>query len=129
MADGTKQRIDTFIKFSQVAIVVPQIEGVNLLNFSELYRLRKTEMLNYAFTSKYLLRYKRMSDTDKHYVWGYNIESICNGNAKVWMYEDRVSGIKKDYLRATCKESDYNYIIATTLFIFSLFFIYLRYKT
>jgi len=111
MANGTKQRIDTFIKFSQVAIVVPQIENVNLLNFSELYRLRKSEMLNYAFPSKFLLRYKRMSDTDKHYVWGYNIESICNGGAKVWMYEDRVPGIKKDYLRATCKESDYNYIV------------------
>jgi hypothetical protein len=111
MADGTQQRIDTFIKFSQVAIAVPEIEGVNLINFPELYKKHKQEMLNYAFPSKFMLRHKRMQDTDKHYVWGYNIESICNGNAKVWIFNDRVPGIKKDYLRATCKDGDYNFLV------------------
>jgi len=111
MANGTQQRIDTFIKFSQVPISVPQIDGVKLINFPELYRTYKQNMLVDAFPSKFLLRYKRMQNTDKHYIWGYNLESICNGNAKVWMYEDRVPGIKKDYLRATCTESEYTYIV------------------
>lgn len=111
MADGTQQRIDTFIKFSQVAIAVPEIEDVKLINFPALYKMHKQEMLNYAFPSKFMLRHKRMQNTDKHYVWGYNIESVCNGNSKVWIFNDRVPGIKKDYLRATCKESDYNFLV------------------
>jgi hypothetical protein len=111
MANGAQQRIDDFIKFSQVQIAIPEIEGVKLINFPALYKMHKQEMLNYAFPSKFMLRYKRMQNTDKHYTWGYNIESICNGNAKVWVYDDRIPGIKKDYLRATCKESEYNFIV------------------
>jgi hypothetical protein len=111
MANGNTERIDSFIKYSQVQIAIPQIEGVNLIDFPALYKMHKQEMLNYAFPSKFMLRYKRMQNTDKHYTWGYNIESVCNGNAKVWVYDDRIPGIKKDYLRATCKESDYNFIV------------------
>lgn len=111
MGDGSTKRIDDFIKFSQVQIAVPEIEGVKLINFPALYKMHKQEIINYAFPSKFMLRYKRMQNTDKHYTWGYNIESVCNGNAKVWVYDDRIPGIKKDYLRATCKESDYNFIV------------------
>jgi hypothetical protein len=111
MANGNTERIDSFLKYSQVQIAVPQIEGINLIDFPSLYKERKNEMINYSFPSKFLLRYKRMQDTDKHYVWGYTLESICNGNAKVWVYDDRIPQIKKDYLRATCKESEYNYIV------------------
>jgi len=111
MANGTQQRIDTFIKFSQVAIAVPEIDGVKLINFPELYRVYKQNMIVDAFPSQFLLRYKRMQNTDKHYVWGYNLESVCSGASKVWMYNDRLPGIKKDYLRATCIENQYNFIV------------------
>ena len=111
MGNGNTERIDDFIKFSQVQIAVPEIEGVNLINFPALYKTHKQEIINYAFPSKFMLRHKRMQNTDKHYTWGYNIESVCNGNAKVWVYDDRIPQIKKDYLRATCKESEYNYIV------------------
>jgi hypothetical protein len=110
MADGTLKTIDDFMKYSQVNVAVPEIDGVKLINFPALYKLYKQNMLNDAFPSKFLLRYKRMMNTDKHYTWGYNLESICNGSSKVWMYEDKLPGIKKDYLRATCKESEYNFI-------------------
>jgi hypothetical protein len=111
MGNGNTERIDDFIKFSQVQIAVPEIEGVNLINFPALYKMHKQEIINYAFPSKFMLRYKRMQNTDKHYTWGYTIESVCSGRSKVWMYDDRIPGIKKDYLRATCTESDYNFIV------------------
>ena len=111
MADGSSRTIDDFMKYSKVQIAVPELDGINLINFPSLYKLRKSEMLNYAFPSKFLLRYKRMQDTDKHYTYGYSIESICTGHAKVWVFSDRIPGIKKDYLRATCEESKYNFIV------------------
>ena len=111
MGNGNTERIDDFIKFSQVQVAVPEIEGVSLINFPALYKMHKQEIINYAFPSKFMLRHKRMQNTDKHYVWGYTIESVCNGNAKVWVYDDRIPGIKKDYLRATCIEHQYNFIV------------------
>ena len=111
MANGSIQRIDSFIKYSQVQIVVPEIEGVKLINFPSMYKTYKQNILNDAFPARYSLRYKRMSDTDKHYTYGYNLESVCNGQANVWVYNDRIPQIKKDYLRATCKESDYNFLV------------------
>ena len=111
MPNGTPRTIDDFIKFSTIKVSIPEIDGVKLINFPSLYKTYKQNMLNDAFPSNFLLRYKRMSNTDKHYAWGYNLESICNGSAKVWVYSDRLPGIKKDYLRATCKESEYNFIV------------------
>jgi hypothetical protein len=111
MPNGTPRTIDDFMKFSKVQPIVPKLEGVNLIDFAALYKTYKQNMLNDAFPTKFLLRYKRMQDTDKHYVYGYTMENICNGFAKVWVFDDRVPGIKKDYLRATCKESEYNFIV------------------
>ena len=111
MSDGSLKTIDGFIKYSQIPVVTPQLENVKLINFPALYKIHKQEMLNYAFPSKFSLRHKRMSCTDKHYVWGYTIENICNGFAKVWVYDDKIPGIKKDYLRATCMEHEYNFIV------------------
>jgi hypothetical protein len=111
MDNGNKQNIDSFLKYSQVQPVVPEIEGIKILNFPSLYKLNKQHMLANAFPTKFSLKYKRMCDTDKHYTYGYNLESVCCGSANVWVYNDRIPQIKKDYLRATCKESDTNFLV------------------
>lgn len=111
MANGEKHRIDAFLEFSTIQPAVPQLEGITLLDFPSVYKRAKQYMLNNFFKCKYSLRYKRMHDMEKHYVYGFNIDNICNGQANVYVYEDRIPGIKKDYLRATCKESDYNFFV------------------
>lgn len=111
MENGQKERIDSFVKFSKIQPAIPQLEGIKLLNFPAVYKAHKQFILGNSYKCKYSLRYKRMHDMDKHYVYGYNIESVCNGSAKVYVYQDRIPGIKKDYLRATCKESDNNFFV------------------
>jgi hypothetical protein len=111
MENGQKERIDSFVKFSKIQPAVPQLEGIKLLDFPSVYRAHKQFILGNSYKCKYSLRYKRMHDMEKHYVYGYNIESVCNGSAKVYVYQDRIPGIKKDYLRATCKESDNNFFV------------------
>jgi hypothetical protein len=111
MENGQKERIDSFVKFSKIQPAIPQLEGIKLLDFPSVYRAHKQFILGNSYKCKYSLRYKRMHDMEKHYVYGYNIESVCNGNAKVYVYQDRIPGIKKDYLRATCKESDNNFFV------------------
>jgi|LakMenE18May11ns_1017448.scaffolds.fasta_scaffold9952690_8 hypothetical protein len=111
MENGDKQRIDPFVKFSTIQPAIPQLEGIKLLNFTAVYKAHKQFILSNSFKCKFSLRYKRMHDMDKHYVYGYNIENVCNGSAKVYVYQDRIPGIKKDYLRATCVESDNNFFV------------------
>jgi hypothetical protein len=111
MENGQKERIDSFVKFSKIQPAIPQLEGIKLLDFPSVYRAHKQFILGNSYKCKYSLRYKRMHDMEKHYVYGYNIENVCNGNAKVYVYQDRIPGIKKDYLRATCKESDNNFFV------------------
>lgn len=111
MANGQKHKIDAFLEFSTIQPAVPQLEGITLLDFPTVYKRTKQYLLTDFFKCKYSLRYKRMHDMEKHYVYGFNIDNICNGQANVYVYEDRIPGIKKDYLRATCKESDYNFFV------------------
>lgn len=111
MPNGVKRNIDVFIKHATIKPTVPELDGVKLINFPSMYKTYRQNMLNDAFPARYSLRYKRMSDTDKHYTYGYNLEEVCNGKANVWVFDDRIPGIKKDYLRATCKESDHNFIV------------------
>ena len=111
MENEAKYKIDPFVPFSTIKPAIPQLEGVKLLDFPSLYKRTKQYLLSNDFKCKYSLRYKRMHDMEKHYVYGFNIENVCNGQANVYIYEDRIAGIKKDYLRATCKESDYNFFV------------------
>ncbi len=111
MPNGVKRNIDVFIKHATIKPTVPELDGVKLINFPSMYKTYRQNMLNDAFPARYSLRYKRMSDTDKYYAYGYNLEEVCNGNANVWVFDDRIPGIKKDYLRATCIESDNNFIV------------------
>jgi hypothetical protein len=105
-----KYKIDNFLRYASVKPLIPTLEGVKLLNFPSLYKMYKQNILVDAFPSKFSLRYKRLSSAD-NYVYGYNLENVCNGEAKVWVYDDRIPGIKKDYLRATCVESEHNFIV------------------
>ena len=111
MENGDKHRIDSFVRFSTMQPAIPQLEGIKLLDFPAVYRTHKQYMLNNAYKCKFSLRYKRMHDMEKHYVYGFSIQNICDGSANIYVYQDRIPGIKKDYLRATCKESDYNFFV------------------
>jgi hypothetical protein len=110
--DGkTKEKIDEFLSYSTIPITVPKLEGIKLLNFANIYITFKQHLLNTIYQCKYSLRNKRMHDMSKHYVYGFNIQNICNGDANVYIYQDRIPGIKKDYLRDTCKYAEYNFFV------------------
>ena len=111
MENGQKQNIDAFVQFATIKPAIPQLDGIKLINFAELYRLHKQYILSSSYSVKFSLRYKRMHDMSKHYVYGFNLQQICNGQANVYVYEDKFSGIKKDYFRATCNESDNNFFV------------------
>jgi hypothetical protein len=111
MENGDKHKINAFVKFSSIQPAIPQLEGIKLLDFPSVYRAHKQFILTNSYKCKFSLRYKRMHDMEKHYVYGFNIENVCDGSANVYVYEDKFPGMKKDYLRATCKESDNNFFV------------------
>lgn len=111
MGDGFKKDINPFIQFSTITPSVPKIEGVKLLDFSTLYKTYRQNMLVDAYPAKFYLNNRRMQNVEKNYVYGYNLQSICDGSAKIYVYRDRIPGIKKDYLRDTCDQYGRTFLV------------------
>ena len=105
MQNKTKLSITPLIKHATITPVVPGLKGVTLLDFPAVYGRNKSNMLDSAYVLKFTLKNKKMKDADKHYVWGYNIQNICNGKINVYIYKDRISQLKRDYMKSICDEN------------------------
>lgn len=96
--------IETFKEYSTVPFKTPKLDGITLLDFQELYVKNRQSILT-MFSPKYYLRNQRMSDLSKSgYSWHYTPKNILTGDSIVYVYSDKIPGIKKDYLRATCNQ-------------------------
>ena len=104
MANNKTLSISPLIKYANIKAAVPELKGVTLLDFPAVYGRTKSHMLDSAYVLKFTLKNKTMKNADKHYVWGYNIENICNGTINMYVYQDRISQLKKDYMKSICNE-------------------------
>ena len=105
MVNNRTLSISPLIKYATIPAAVPELKGVTLLDFPSVYGRTKSHMLDNAYTLKFTLKDKKMKDATKHYIWGYNVENICNGKVNVYLYEDRISQLKKDYMKSICNEN------------------------
>lgn len=105
MENGNKFNLNPLIKFSTIAPVVPEIKGVTLLDFASVYSKTRSYLLDSAYSLKFTLKHKKMKDAGKHYNWEYKIQNICNGSVNVYVYKDRISQLKKDYLKSVSNEN------------------------
>jgi hypothetical protein len=97
--NSTRVRIDDLIDFATIAIKVPKLEGISLIDFPSFYTTKKQYILE-DFSTKFYLHNKRMMDATKGYNYYWKIQSVASNDVKVYVYEDKVPGIKKDYLRS-----------------------------
>ena len=105
MQNKTKLSITPLIKHATIKPAVPELKGVTLLDFPAVYNRSKSNMLDTSYVLKFTLKNKKMKDSEKHYVWGYNIQNICDGKINVYVYKDRISQLKKDYMKSICNEN------------------------
>jgi len=105
MENGTKLNLNPLIKFATVKPSVPQIKDVTLLDFASVYSSTRSYMLDNSYSLKFTLRNKKMKDAGKHYNYEYRVHKVCNGEINVYVYKDRVSQLKKDYLKSICNEN------------------------
>ncbi|MCI4437733.1 MAG: hypothetical protein JHC33_13075 [Ignisphaera sp.] len=103
MVNNRTLSISPLIKHATIKAAVPELKDVTLLDFPAVYGRTKSHMLDSAYVLKFTLKDKKMKDATKHYVWGYNVENICNGKVNVYLYEDRISQLKKDYMKYICR--------------------------
>jgi hypothetical protein len=106
LGNGAMKDITCFMEFSTVKVSTPKIDGINTLDIHFIYKYGSHLILS-EFTQKFQLRNKRMMDVSKGYGWGFTPREIAAGNVKVYVYADKVSQIKKDYLRATENPNTY----------------------
>jgi hypothetical protein len=108
--NGSSIRIDDLEQYSTVQIKNPKLEGVSLIDFSKLYSSKKQYLLE-NFSPKFYLNNNRMMDATKGYNWYWKPQALASNDVKVYIYEDKVSGIKKDYLRSIYSNSDKVFIV------------------
>jgi len=97
--NNTRIKIDDLIQFATVAIKVPTLEGISLIDFPSFYASKKQYILE-DFSPKFYLHNKRMMDASKGYNYYWRIQTVACNDVNVYVYEDKVPGIKKDYLRS-----------------------------
>jgi hypothetical protein len=105
MANNRTLSISPLIKHATIKAATPELKGVTLLDFPAVYGRTKSHMLDVAYVLKFTMKDKKMKNAEKHYTWGYNVENICNGKINVYLYKDRISQLKKDYMKSICNEN------------------------
>jgi hypothetical protein len=109
--NGSSIRIDDLVEYATVQVKTPQLEGLSLIDFATFYNSNKKNYLLEDFTVKFYLNNKRMMDATKGYNWYWKPHTLAANDAKVYIYEDKVPGIKKDYLRSIYSNSDKVFIV------------------
>lgn len=98
--NGTSVNIDDLAGYATVQVKTPQLEGLSLIDFATFYNSNKKNYLLEDFTVKFYLNNKRMMDASKGYNWYWKPQTLAANDAKVYIYQDKLPGIKKDYLRS-----------------------------
>jgi hypothetical protein len=98
--NGSSIKIDDLAEYATVQVKTPKLEGLSLIDFATLYNSNKKGYLLEDFTPKFYLHNKRMMDATKGYNWYWKPQTLAANDAKVYIYEDKLPGIKKDYLRS-----------------------------
>lgn len=87
-------------KFSIVQFNEPKLKGINVLDMRRLYRNREYILGEYSV--KYKVSGGKWRECKHH--WDMSIyrhfNNNRNGSRTVWIYNDRVSGHKKDYIKS-----------------------------
>jgi len=99
--------IESFRQFSKTQVKIPVLSGVNHLSFASLYKARRSFILDGICTLKFNLKNDRLSDSSKSgHSWRYNLLDItANPNVTVYFYQDRISGVMKDYIKTISNKS------------------------
>ena len=111
LANGETTSIDDLVNYSSVQKFIPKLKGLNLLDFNDLYKRDKSLLLHNTVTGKYSLRYKRFSDIEKSYCWAWRLEDVCNKKCTVYIYEDKLPLIKKEYIKSIVNEQKYHFFV------------------
>ena len=92
-------------KFATIAIVTPKLKGINLLSMERLVKLQ--EYILGEYDCKYFVNYKNMREAKRD-----GVPTIKRLPHTVYVYDgDRVSGLKKDYLKSIQPSSQIDALI------------------
>lgn len=98
-------------KHSSIDYVTPKIEGINLLDIRQTFETRKDYLLG-EYTLKYKLKGGRMMDMTKNgHDYDFRAGKLANKDVFVYYYADRISGVKKDYLRTIAQHNEAHCIV------------------
>lgn len=93
-------------KYSTIDYVTPKIDGIKLLNIKQIFEERKDYILG-EYSLKFKLKQTRMMDMTKgNHDSDFRPLKLNKPDVFVYVYSDRVSGVKKDYIRTIANHND-----------------------
>ena len=107
---GESMNIKQLSNISRKSIVKPDMSGLNIMSFSDLYA-KKDYWLQH-FKVKFVMKSGKLHNADKTYVSGWSLSKIIGSDRwsdkpTVYYYSDRVGGVMKDYLRSMHNSNTY----------------------
>ena len=101
---NTKYDAGLLKKFSTLQFNEPKLKGINILDMRKLYRNREYILGEYSV--KYKVSSGKWKECKHHWDMGlYRYLNNRNNARTVWIYSDRVSGHKKDYIKSISPSS------------------------
>ena len=101
---NTKYDAGLLKKFSTLQFNEPKLKGINILDMRKLYRNREYILGEYSV--KYKVSSGKWKECKHHWDMGlYRYLNNRNNARIVWIYSDRVSGHKKDYVKSISPSS------------------------
>jgi hypothetical protein len=98
LPNNTNYDVTRIQNFSKIPYVCPQIDGIKHLDLKYIIQNRKDFLLNYNL--KFKLNSGIMRDMSKQsYDYDFRPDKLKKPGLFVYTYKERLSGIKKDYLR------------------------------
>ena len=109
---GEQMDITKLIKYASVQIATPQLSGLKIWKFSDLWHSRQYWMQ--TLKAKFQMRNGKLYNCDKNYTHSWGVSNILGVKSSrydrktkptVYYYADRVGGIKKEYVRSLHNDS------------------------
>jgi hypothetical protein len=104
--EGNSLDIKDLKMFSNISLKAPKLKNINLLDLRDLYHNRTH--LTSEYEKKYQLSRGVFRECKRYWDMNFNYSDFLN--KKCFFFSDRISGVKKDYLKATFKGAELFFI-------------------
>jgi hypothetical protein len=110
LSDSKLINVLEFKKYSTCDFKTLSLKGLKLYKFESLYYTLKIHLLG-RYVKRFKVKNDKIKMSDKYSEPQFSVHKIAKDETKIYLYSDKVSKIKKDYLRFISNSEDCSYLV------------------